>query len=150
MKTRMLVAVAVALLLAADETKNDAAKKDLEAIQGSWVGVSGEEDGKAVPEGAAKAMELIIKGDKYTFKVNGEEMEQGTLHLDPAQKPKALDLKITKGDDKGKSQKGLYQIEDGKLKICVSAPEKDRPKELSGKAGNKANLYVFQRSKNVG
>jgi uncharacterized protein (TIGR03067 family) len=148
MRIRVLALLAVGLLIAADDKDQaDAGKKDLKALEGTWKAVKGEENGAPVKEGAIKQFELTIKGDKYTLRVNGEETEQGTLKLDPTKKPKAVDFKITKGDDEGKDQHGLYQIEGDRFTLCFAPPGKDRPKQLKTEAGSEQTLIVFERLK---
>jgi uncharacterized protein (TIGR03067 family) len=140
--------LAVGLLLAAGApNKDDLAKKDLDALKGTWKAVGGEEDGKAVPEEDAKKFKLVVDGDKYTFTVEGVSEEQGTLKVDPGQKPKAIDVMIMSGDDKGKEQHGLYDVEGDTLKLCFSPPGGERPKALAGKEGTMATLFIFKRQK---
>ena len=148
MSIRVLGTLVVVLLLAADDKdQGDAAKKDLKALEGTWKALKGEENGAAVKEGDIKKYELTIKGDKYTLRVNGEETEQGTLKLDPTKKPKAIDIKITKGDDEGKDQYGLYQVEGDRFTLCFAPAGKDRPKQLKTEAGSDQSLIVFERLK---
>jgi uncharacterized protein (TIGR03067 family) len=148
MKARGWMVLAAGLLLAAGApSKDDLAKKDLDAMKGTWKAVSGEEDGKAVQEDDAKKFKLVVDGDKYTFTVEGVSEEQGTIKLDPSQKPRAIDVMILSGDDKGKSQHGLYEVEGDTLKLCFTPPGRERPKELAGKEGTNATLFVFKRQK---
>src|SRR5436190_18718973 len=151
MKTKLfavvLAGLAGCLLVAADEGPAEKAKKELDAIQGTWNGVSGEENGMALDKATAEAMQLIIKGDKYTLKIQGNEVEQGTLKLDPSKTPKAVDIKITSGEDKGKDQFGFYEVEKDTLKLNVARPGKERPKDFGAKAGSEASLFVFKKPK---
>jgi uncharacterized protein (TIGR03067 family) len=153
MRQRGWVLVVVGLLLAADTPKEDPARKELKenpstkelkSLTGTWMAVSGEENGKEISKDDAKAFELTIKDGKYTLKIMGKEQEQGTITVDPEKKPKTIDIDITSGDDKGKSQKGIYELDGDTLKVCVARPEEERPKELAGKA---ASLWVFKRAK---
>jgi uncharacterized protein (TIGR03067 family) len=147
MKVRGWVILAAVLMVAGDQAKDDP-KKDLEPLQGTWKGVSGENDGNPIAEDAAKNQELIVMGDKYTLKVGGKEEEQGTLKLDPTKTPKTMDITITSGMDKGKTQLAIYQIDGDTFKICYApAGSKDRPKQLSTKAGNKEGLLVLKKAK---
>src|SRR5206468_3669680 len=115
----LLTAVLALGLFAADDAAKDGAKKDgkkdakkdVDALQGTWQGVSGEGDGQALPGEVVETYELTISGDKYTLKVKGQDDEQGTLKLDPSKKPAAIDITVTKGEQQGKSQKGVYQVE---------------------------------------
>src|SRR5262245_31813803 len=117
MKTKLMMIVAAGLIMAADDGPADKAKKELEALQGTWKGVSSDGEGGAAPKEEAESMEFIIKGGNYTFKVKGAEIEQGTLKVDPSKKPKTIDIKITTGDDKGKEQLGIYELDKDKLKL---------------------------------
>ncbi|HZT81083.1 MAG TPA: TIGR03067 domain-containing protein [Gemmataceae bacterium] len=139
--------LAAALFAAADDKpKDDASAKDVKALQGRWKAVSGVEDGKDFDKETAEALELIVEGDKYTLKVKGEELEQGTLKLDAGKKPKAADIDIAKGEDKGKKQLGVYELSGDTFKLCVSRPGKERPKDLSAKKGSGHSLFVFKRA----
>lgn len=144
--TKPLIACSiVCLLIGADKADDEAVKKELASIQGTWKGVKGESQGKPLQDESVKTLELIFKGDKYTFNIDGQEMEQGTITLDPAKKPKMIDIKITKGADKGKMQYGLYEVKGNRFTICFAPPEKERPKELTTKADSEHTCYVFER-----
>jgi uncharacterized protein (TIGR03067 family) len=144
MTLRWLVIVAGGLLIAADAPK-DSGKQDLERLEGTWVATSAEANGEAFSDEATKSMKLVVKGDKYTFTMGGEH-EKGTLKLDPTKKPKTIDIHITEGTEKGKTQLGLYELEGDTLKVCVAEAEKDRPKEFGSKEGSGHGLLVFKRS----
>lgn len=126
--------------------KDDAAKKELEAIKGTWIVVLAERDGKDVTDkevrltfdAAGKA--VVKKGDKLLF--------EGTIKIDPTKKPKTLDATQTsEGDNKGKTIPGIYVLEGDTLKVCSTAPGKDRPTEFSSKAGSGHFLREYKREK---
>jgi len=50
MKLHALLLVAVGLMIGADAPKDDAAKKELKKLEGSYVMISGEEKGDKLPE----------------------------------------------------------------------------------------------------
>lgn len=56
--------------------------------------------------------------------------------LDPAQKPRALDIRATDGPNKGKTKRAIYEFKDGRLRICLAQPEKKRPKDFASEAGS--------------
>ena len=60
------------LLLDADLFKDAAARKDKEALQGTWNFVSG-----------IREAQLLIAGDHFTVRFQTGEIYVGTYHLDP-------------------------------------------------------------------
>jgi uncharacterized protein (TIGR03067 family) len=148
MKTRVLTILVVGLFLAADDPKKgDTKKGDLGALQGSWQCIAGENDGEPAAADDVKTYQLIVKDDIYTIKMKGKEVEQGTLKLDPTKKPKTIDVKITVGEDKGKSQLGIYELDKDSFKVCFAQPGKERPKELTSKKGSMNLSFSFMRAK---
>jgi uncharacterized protein (TIGR03067 family) len=106
------------------------AKKDLAALQGKWVMVALEVDGKPVPEDKIKDTFLIIKNNTYTTQVKGKSHET-TFTLDPAKKPKAIDMVFSEGDKKDRVLRGIYLIDGDTLKVCRGLqPEQERPTQF--------------------
>jgi uncharacterized protein (TIGR03067 family) len=143
----MLAVLAIGWLIGADDAKQDA-KKDQEGLQGTWKIARQESDGKTEPEDVLKKYEFVVKGTQYALKVDGQEVEAGTIQLDPTKKPKTIDFKIAKGNDSGKTQLGIYELDKDSFKMCLMQPGKEeRPKEMSAKAGSPNLLFVLQRAK---
>jgi uncharacterized protein (TIGR03067 family) len=115
-------------------------------MQGDWVVVEGEQGGKPIGADDLKSMQFHVSSDQYEFKQSGQT-EKGTLAVDISQKPKALDIHIVEGDQAGKLQKGIYQFDGGRLKICVSQPGEDRPKEFKTKETQSDAVLIFERPK---
>lgn len=120
-------ALSVGLLMAAD-AKDDAVKKDTEAMQGKWQLVSLERDGKSVdvPKDAVR----VVKDDTYTITPRPGVTIEGTYKIDPTAKPKTIDITPTTSDNKGKTALGIYEIDGDMLKICWAPSGKDRPTEF--------------------
>ena len=143
MLAKLMIFVVASLLFADDKPKE--AKKDQDAIQGAWKVESIERGGqKSTPPGVV----LVMKGENYVVKENDQESEEGTFKLDSEKKPKTIDFKITKGNDKGKNQVGIYSIEGDTVRICVALPgQDDRPKEIAAKEGTDHIVFVMKRDK---
>jgi uncharacterized protein (TIGR03067 family) len=139
----VLIAAGCTSALGADVTKN-AAKKDLEALQGEWRLVSATRDGKTMPADAVKVMRCTIKGDKFTITRDGKAVEAGAVRLDAARKPKAIDLPLGAGQ---KTALGIYELSGGKYRMCYSPPGKDRPKDFAAKEGTGHTLSLWEREK---
>src|SRR5262245_22717960 len=135
---RYIVMVLVAGLLLAADAKKDDAKKDQEALQGSWRPVSSEQGGKDQTE-EAKEHTLTFDKDTFTVKKGDELRFKGTFKLDPTKKPKTIDMTVTEGrrdDDKGKELHGIYELSKDGLKWCTCEPGgNERPKEFATKEG---------------
>jgi uncharacterized protein (TIGR03067 family) len=145
-----LAAVALGTLAVATAQEKGDADQALKQLQGSWTVVKIEEKGKSVPEEAIKKvdMKLVVKGDKYSQVVQGTALEEGTLKLDPSKKPAAMDLTITSGKDKGKTQRGIYELKDDTLRIHFGRPGSDkRPTAFMTKEDEEGGMLTFRRDK---
>ena len=136
-------------VLAAEEKKDDA-KKDKEALQGSWKVASSEAGGKDQTEEFQGHL-LVFEGDTFALKKGDQVGLKGTFKLDPSEKPRAIDVTITEGGreaDKGKVLHGIYELGKGTLTWCTSEPGgTDRPKEFSTKEGVNHMLVTLKKEK---
>ncbi len=146
MRRRALLILTAALLAAADKPPDDV-KKDLEKMQGTWVMTVLEIDGKLVPEEKLKDTTLVIKGDKYTTTVKGKSHE-ATFTLDPAKKPKAIDMTMADGPNKDKVHRGIYELDGDTLRLCRGQqPDRERPAEFGTWPDSGVFLVVWKRQK---
>src|SRR5262245_6051015 len=144
MKTRLLTVLVVGLLLAADD-KEGAAKKELEKLQGSWVMDALEIDGKQVPTEKLQGTTLVIKGDKYIVTVKDTKHET-VLTLNPAKKPKEVDMVFLDGANKDKIHRGIYELEGDTFKLCrAREPDGERPTEFATSPNTGVFVVVWKR-----
>ena len=73
-------------------------------------------------------------------------LDESTFRLDGSARPRAVDLRLTGGPDKGKSVLGIYKLEGDRLTICAGIGDK-RPREFTTKAGDLQVIVVYQRQK---
>ena len=64
MNPRTLMVLIAATIIAADNPKDDAVKKDLDKLKGTWLATSYVKDAKPAPEPDLKMMKLVIAGDQ--------------------------------------------------------------------------------------
>ena len=133
-----LVLTLAASFLAAPVPK--AETKDEQAIQGTWLIVSAERDGKPFDE--IKGEKLILKDGNATSTNKGKE-EKATYKINPTTKPKRIDFTPEK---ETKSLRGIYELTGDSLKVCMAKPGDARPDEFSGK-GEGRLLIVLKRQK---
>src|SRR5262245_35736923 len=122
-------------------------KKDEEKFQGTWTVVSMEYGGQKTPDDEIKAVTLIIKDDLITID-KGKTDERMTFKLDPAKKPKTIDLLVKREVGKDLPVPGIYEVKDDELRICFAkAGEGERPTEFVSKAGTSHALLILKREK---
>src|SRR5438093_13427419 len=117
MVSRVLIALVVAplgawaaVLPAAADDKEDAAKKELEKFQGTWVFFSAEQDGKQLPK-TDPPQTITFLGDKFFVRQGEAVVQAGTQKLDPTKKPKTVDAAVTEGEGKGTTMLGIYELD---------------------------------------
>jgi len=125
MRAFALVLAGVALfgVTAADDAKEDAVRKELEALKGSWTVVSADRDGKKFTDEQLKDLRLVYAGDRATVKNGDKVLFVGTVKLDPGKKPKTIDATQTSdGENKGKTFLGIYEVDGDTLKCARPSP----------------------------
>ena len=122
-------------------------EKELKKFHGVWTFESVEAGGKKAPAEELKGLTLTFAGDKYTVKKGDEVIQVGRQKLDPSRSPKAIDVTITEGLNKGKSMLGIYEIDGDTLKVCFDEGGKKRPTEFKSAAGSETFVNVHKRVK---
>ena len=120
--------------------------KDGDAIQGTWLPSTAELAGKMFPDEVRKTIKLVVKDDKYTATV-GSQVDQGTIKLNPATKPKEMDITGTEGPNKGKTILAIYQRDGDTLRVCYDLSGKSRPAEFKTGEGTQLFLVIYEREK---
>ncbi|HYL77809.1 MAG TPA: TIGR03067 domain-containing protein, partial [Bryobacteraceae bacterium] len=119
-------------------------KTDLEKLQGTWNIVELEMDGLAM--GDSGDARIVVKGERFTTVSMGAAYE-GTVRVDEAQSPKTLDLKFTKGPEKGNVNYGIYELDGDTWKICLNTQGKRRPKKFTTSGGSGLALEILKRGR---
>lgn len=139
MKMHALLLVSVGLLAGADAA-DDAAKKELKNLAGSYTMASGESKTEKLPEDRIKDATMILDGAAYAATFGGDTVK-GTLKIDPTKTPKQIDAT----DAEGKTMLGIYKFEKGMFTVCFAAPGKERPKEFSVKDGTGEFIHAWKK-----
>jgi uncharacterized protein (TIGR03067 family) len=160
MRMRTALALGACLLVsgvgrADDQGKkdDDAVRKDLAALEGTWVVAGKEFMGKKATKDEidkiAAEFEMVIKDGKRTLNdvLFNKVVSEATLTLDPMAKPKAMDLVYTSGDQKGTTDKAIYEVEGDTLKVCYPFDSAERPTEFAGKPDGNALFMTYKRVK---
>lgn len=152
MRTFILFTIAGVLIpLGVAFAQNDAAKKELERLQGTWQVLSSEEDKLPTPDFIVQNLKVIIKDDQISLKGVEELMKRFgkvTLTIDPTTMPKVIDFKVEAGADKDNRFEGIYTLKDDEFRICASTRSGgNRPDEFKTAAGSNRVLFVLRREK---
>jgi uncharacterized protein (TIGR03067 family) len=137
-----VVVAGLAVAFAADAPKADGA--DQKALQGIWTVTSAEMRGEKNEEIVGSTM--TFTDDKISLKVKGkDEAKEAKYKLDPAAKPKHLDIMPS---DKEETLQGIYELDGDNLKICMNDKGAEaRPEKFEAAADKKFVLLVLKREK---
>lgn len=137
---------ATATIAAADDTKDEAIKKDRKLIEGTWRVVALEVDGNTAMEEDAKKLSVVNGSDgTWTLLSEGKEIGKGTSTFDPTKKPRTLDFTPTEGEGKGNLYLGIYELGVKSRRMCFSPPGKERPTEFTSTPSSEHVLVTFER-----
>jgi uncharacterized protein (TIGR03067 family) len=114
---------------------------DLEQIQGTWLLVSAERDGKSTPEEIVQQIRLVFEEDKLLTK-NKDRVTETQFRLDSGKEPAEIDV-----DMGGQIGRGLYALRGDSLKIVHGEVGRARPTEFAAPAGSGLTLLVLKREK---
>ena len=106
-------------------------KSHADKLLGTWVIVSGEEDGKPSPPDKIKGSQMTV--DKKTIKLTDKDDKQLWIldyKLDASKKPAEIDMTVAEGQGSGKSSQGIYELDGDTLKICYGLPGRIGPRIL--------------------
>jgi uncharacterized protein (TIGR03067 family) len=143
MKWRALVLAAAVVAVAAD-AKDDANKKDLDALQGSWKVQKLIRGGDEAPGKDSEKVVFLFEGNKVSIDEGRPKKETATFKLDATKKPKAIDFVP---ETKKESAEGVYDLDGDTLKLCFTRPGTARPKEVASEKGSETILVVLKRQK---
>jgi RNA polymerase sigma factor (sigma-70 family) len=104
-------------------------EREAKALEGEWVVVGLEADGRKATADDVKGMRWVFKGTEVTATDPDGGTGKMSVRLDPGQSPKTMNLTPLDGPNKGQTAAGIYELKDGKLRICLRE-KGDRPKEF--------------------
>ena len=137
--------VLIALAISGRATAQGDRAQELKQLEGMWDVIAFEVDGKVQPK-EKSPKQIVITGDKLTGL--GPEM---TITVDPAKKPKWIDL-IFKKTNKPYPIRAIYDVRGDELRICMPLAPRDkvfenkRPDSFDTK-GKSVALFKAKRAK---
>jgi RNA polymerase sigma factor (sigma-70 family) len=125
---------------------DDAAQRELDALQGAWEGQSAEWDGQTLPDEEVRKMRVSIKG-KRMLMIPGGEWTPLAIKLDPTKSPKVMHMAPVEGPEKDKMVPVIYRLdkEADTLTLCWDAKNgKAMPEDFAAKKGSGLMLIVLK------
>src|SRR5262249_8108009 len=127
---------------------DDAARKELK-LAGNWKLTAMEVGGEKFPADKLPEFSFALDADGIAKVKAPEEDIEVTLRVNPATKPKTIEVDHQTGKEKGKKQFGIYKLEGDRFTVITTVPggeESDRPTEFDS-SKVKTSLLVFERVK---
>jgi uncharacterized protein (TIGR03067 family) len=110
--------------VAAGSSPQEEVKAELKRLEGTWKVVAMELGGKKLPpEKAQRLGQIIITRDRLVLQEADKKETSMGLKIDPAKKPNAMDLRITRGKE-SIDWKCIYDLQGDDLKICMPLARK--------------------------
>jgi uncharacterized protein (TIGR03067 family) len=110
-------------------------------IEGKWIVVSSEVEGKPPSEGAKLYTKMTFSGEDAVLKGTTQKHDL-RFTLDTTKQPKQINLY---SKEEKVVWKGIYHVEGTSLKLSYGPPNGERPSNLDTSKGAKAILYVLKR-----
>ncbi len=145
MRTTIMGALVIGLLLSRSAAGQEIGKKELEKLQGTWTFDSYEESGKKMPLGDLKGKRIFFGANQFIVKMGEELLQVGSLKLDPIDGHRDIDATVAAGPHKGNTMRGIYSLKDNLLKVCIDPEGNERPKEFKTTADSGLYLAVYRR-----
>jgi len=121
-------------------------KEDSKMVEGTWLPVDAELGGQKFRDEVLKGFKLTITDGKYTVNVD-EQIDKGTIKLEPTTSPKAMDITGTEGPNKGRTIPAIYDLAVDTLRICYDLEGKKRPTEFKTATDTQEFLVNYKRMK---
>src|SRR5262245_18029434 len=85
---------------------------------------------------------FAFQGDRVTLRLGEKKVGEGTFKLDLSKKPKVIEVIP---NDSGERLHGIFEIEGGTLKLCLSEGRRKRPTEFKVTAEQGNALFVLKK-----
>ena len=117
---------------------------DVLSLDGTWRPRTAVLGGAPLPAPVVATITLEITGDAYRATV-GANADVGTLVLDPATTPAALDIHGTAGPNAGRTIPAIVARDGATLEICYELGGQGRPSAFASAPGTQRFLVTYER-----
>jgi uncharacterized protein (TIGR03067 family) len=114
------------------------------ALNGWWKPDSGVMAGKELSRDDLKPRYLSLSDGSYMLN-HGDQVDEGTYKIVESGNPKTISFVVTKGENKGKTMLGIYELNKRSLRICFDVSGKTRPTKFESKPDTQSFLASYHR-----
>jgi uncharacterized protein (TIGR03067 family) len=102
-------------------------------------------NGRALPTGRAKALRLRTNKRRFALQLGNRTLLRGQFRLGTGRRSKRIDMLLTSGQARGRTVKGILDVDGDILRICYALPGRPRPTTFSSRRGSGNRLLVLRR-----
>lgn len=102
----------------------------LDDLQGTWQVLAIENSGDALPSDDVASARLSLQKNSYELS-NKDGSLRGTFSADLSKTPWQMQIRPEGSGDDGFLIKGIFELQDGQLRVCYGAPGGERPTEFT-------------------
>ncbi len=113
-------------------------------LAGTWAMISGTFDGRPLDPNYMRLGRRVVEGSDMTVMFGDELYSKAKYTVDRSRKPFAIDLYNIAGTSAGKVQHGIYEVNDGVLKLSIAAAGQDRPADFSTSPGDGRTVVTWK------
>jgi uncharacterized protein (TIGR03067 family) len=130
-----------------DESRDEAARKDLQRLQGTWQLQTHENADTEAAKVDPKKRTLFVGGELFLVKEGTKIVQIGVLRLTTARTPRRADVVVKKGEHADNTMLGVYEIKGDTVKFCFDPEGEGRPAKLTPQADTKQFSVSYKRIK---
>jgi uncharacterized protein (TIGR03067 family) len=119
--------------------------EQLRSLEGTWSFSRLEVEGAVMPAAALDASRILIDGDRFRTE-SPEATYEGIFNINVERTPHEIDIEFVEGPEAGKSNFGIYRLENDQLEICLDLNGNLRPKSFGSAHGSGHAYEVLKRT----
>jgi uncharacterized protein (TIGR03067 family) len=134
MRKATMLGVGLLVVIAIPIRADDKEKKDTSKLIGAWTVSAEEKDGKQETAQGIQGKQVKITRDTITCTTkDGKTDMAASYEIDASRTPWTITMTGTEGEHKGKTVKGIVELQDDTLKICFAEPGGETPTSFKTK-----------------
>jgi uncharacterized protein (TIGR03067 family) len=121
------------------------ARKDLQAMQGTWQMESHVDAKKTKID--VKKRKLFIGAELFLTRDGDKMLQAGVIRLVTGKSPRRIDVVVRKGQHEDNTMLGIYEVKGDTLKLCFDPEGEGRPAAFEAKPDTARYVAVYKRVK---